>query len=150
MARKQTKGVNDLKKIKNKDYDDLKQQVEELNTNIKRMSGFKEELQKFVNQKISEFKVDGMTLEELSESHNAKLEDANSMVQNLTGAIDDYISERSDNWHDSDNGVATQDWLLHWQEFESSLEQIVNFDEVDVQFDVPDLEEFELPPQERE
>jgi len=59
--------------------------------------------------------------------------------------LDDYMSERSDKWHDTDSGIEFQHWLDAWQEFNSDVTRIPSFDcfgGIDVSFE----ETITLPP----
>ncbi|MCF6459091.1 hypothetical protein [Pseudoalteromonas sp. MMG024] len=138
-----------MRQVKKAEYNAISTNVDKLNSNINRMSEFKEQLEDFLKSKLSEFRVDGMTVEEFTNSHNQLLAETNELIEAVTTDIDNYMSERKDAWHDSGNGEATQEWLESWQELEAGMAEEMYFDCIEVNFDVPHLECFELPPKER-
>jgi|GEM_PF-5397427 len=139
-----------MKKINNKAHQEIAERIEKLNSNLEQVANFKDELEEYMRAKVAEFKVDGLTLEEFTDKHNELLENTHSLVTEQTGKIDCYMADRSDNWHDTENGEATQEWLEELQCLESVLESQVDFTCVSVAFDCPDLEPFEVPPQHRD
>lgn len=56
--------------------------------------------------------------------YNETLAEAKEFAQGIVGEIEDYVSERSDAWHESDKASAVEDWKTAW-------EGIADYDDVE-------------------
>jgi hypothetical protein len=67
--------------------------------------------------------------------YNSIVEEANGFRDDIAGAIDSYIDERSDKWREGDAASSYDEWRDAWQE---------ELDEAELPFDFDDLREGEL------
>ena len=75
--------------------------------------------------------IDGQIAElnTLIEKYNADLSEAETWKEGITGQMDDFISERSERWTESDAGQSYEAWKSEWEQFDAtSLEPVENID----------------------
>ena len=53
-------------------------------------------------------------VEEAGEHLQQAMSEAEEFTQEIAGEIDEYMGERSENWHETENGEATQGWHTEW------------------------------------
>lgn len=96
---------------------------------------------------------EGRTLNEALQNFKEKRDELSELVQEVVAQQEDYISERSEDWHDSESGESYQEWATEWEEFGDDLStaevEISVYDniseEVDFGLDMEEPEEDEIP-----
>lgn len=92
---------------------------------------------------VSELSVKREQLQEAVDDYNELLEAAREWRDDIVGLIEDYISERSDKWHESDAAQQTNDWLYRFSE--------LNLDDLDMdEIGAEHADQIEDIPEERE
>jgi hypothetical protein len=81
---------------------------------------------------VSQEDTDTRTATVAQDAYNEAVADANAWLGEIASEIDDYISERSEKWQDSERGQAYRAWH---EVFTAELE--------DVELDEPDVLELE-------
>jgi len=59
-------------------------------------------------------------------AYNETLGEAREFVEEITGAIDEYVGERSEKWQEGDKAQALESWKEEWEGLE--LEDIEEFE----------------------
>lgn len=66
-------------------------------------------------------------------AYNEILDSARELKEEVTGRMEDYVSERSEAWHDSDSGRAFAEWQSTWNDFDADkVDEIDDIEEPDM------------------
>jgi hypothetical protein len=73
------------------------------------------------------------------DKYNSVIESIIDLQNEVAEEMQDYMSERSDNWHESDAGQEYADWNNEWENI--SLEALEDSYPEDFEMDIEDVEE---------
>jgi hypothetical protein len=140
-----------VNKITNKIFNNIDEKVDELNQKRQQFNDLKDEIETHIAKAIAEYtNSDGLTIEAMTDSYNEAQNALHSIVEDENLAIDEYISERSDEWHDTEKGEQCTSWREAWGEFEEFLSEEMQQPAAEVTLeDSNPLEDIALPPQNR-
>ncbi|GAL16932.1 hypothetical protein JCM19235_5481 [Vibrio maritimus] len=144
------------RRINNEDYHAIQaniEQIESVQINIK-------ELIDGINERIStmlqESTIGGCTLGELIDQEKKETESLHEKLEHIAGENEDYLLERSDTWHESENCDLYNEWLEEWLDTQIDLDNreviysvdgngLENIFELEIEALIPD--QIELPDQ---
>ncbi len=111
-----------MKGILKKDFDKISSLHEQLQNKVAAHNEHLEKLEAQVNKVIE------LYMKEHSEAVESNIDAINELQNQLEqlsetqlSKIDDYIVERSDNWHDSEAAATMDDWRYSWEEYSSNI-----------------------------
>lgn len=57
-------------------------------------------------------------------AYNEKVQELTDLLEEVVSQQDDYLSERTDNWMESDKGSAYQEWRDQWSDMKDNFENL--------------------------
>jgi hypothetical protein len=117
----------------NEHYEKLSDAIDSYNTEVDRLYGALAEALDVYNNGISE--AFDLLLATPLEEYNQAVTDALQWGQDAADEIEDYMSDRSDKWRESDRGQAYEEWQ----------NEFASFNPEEIEIDQPELVEVEEP-----
>lgn len=114
-----------MKAIKAKQYNEIAIAHAKLMEHRAAFNTFIGGLTDVIEQYVATYKnSDGLTLDEIAEKCNEASEYLTTLVQDEIDSIEDYVSERSDKWHDSESADQVATWVDSLNEYVDGLEPL--------------------------
>lgn len=113
--------------------EDLRAASAKVEDEIAAFNAKREELAKPMNDAIAAF--------------NKIAEDAEGFVSDIVSSMDDYASEKSDKWQESDTGQAFEEWKSAWEGIACEAFDDVSIEEVEMP-DTDMIDDLENAPEE--
>ncbi|KZN63331.1 hypothetical protein [Pseudoalteromonas luteoviolacea] len=118
-----------MNKINKKQYELIAQLHGELSSNVDEYNSLVKDLNSRLESVISDFQQEhGDKIVSLEADMLSVTEELERLSSEQVKKLDEYISERSDKWYDTDSGIEFQHWLDDWQQFSSDVTKLPSFD----------------------
>lgn len=111
-----------MKGIRKSDYESMKQTESDLNDKIALHNHHLQQIEAVINKAIKGY------MNEHGEAVNSNIDEINLLQESLGNkaqeqidAIDSYMQERSETWHDSKAASDMNDWYEDWVSYTNSL-----------------------------
>ncbi|MFS1428306.1 hypothetical protein LMH73_014435 [Vibrio splendidus] len=106
-----------MRRIRNKDYEEIDQAVSDLKCIVDDMHELASEAKREIELILSNYRdCNGCSVSDYME----KIDDAKDKVRQLStdvlAGFDDYTSERSEKWHESDVAEDVSEWRSEWED----------------------------------